>query len=673
MTLKTNHESIDENEVLERVTNFDDFKKIIQEEDQTNSFFNWSKVIDKITPLLSSGQIEEVAKLARIGRRESDFYAKLSEAALRLGNTELATSLANKSIELSSESGWVKYYDGGTRINAFNALKQINPVISSNKAFEVFAHDTVSSNYPSSYIEHLEDIVPLLTENYDEEKLWPEIYGYLQRLMSNSKQVTDLPILPSLNRPIMETLVDYLVYLSESPVSIVKEQSLLLLAKYINQDNDYALAQLLNGGLDDYSCMDVIMKLSVFNSPLVHALKSKIDSLAISKDYQLRKNAIDVLSSLGEEIPTPKSIQLPKVYSLHIPENGKPDFKKEIDPFFPEVDINDPRDLIRPFEFLIKILSDESGIDEPNLIYRAYSIMKEIGREDEWTVEYEKKLRNHLEEIYLKYSYPRPRVIAARRAIMHVTNELIDSGTIDDERIQNLLISRDYAVQFFNEVAKPEFIQTIKERDFGGVGNDWLDRIGESERLSESLLPYDDNFKVIAEYNQVKNLDWGSPTEEYMYQIAVNEELYEEDNYIFGSVFHQLSRNYHDMGGGGHFIVVIRDHRFDQFDIKSKWIAINPVLARHLGWEPEPTKLFAWKNSEGELMAESIYWSNGNTSMTPRKDGEVGEGWFVTVSENGLEQIRSVEKNLFLQKKLTRFKHEDSVLMDSQEINVIRI
>ncbi len=673
LTLKTDYEKIDESEVLERVTNFDDFKKIIQEEDQSNSFFNWSKVIEKITPLLSLNQIEEVAKIARIGRKESDFYAKLSEAALGLENTELATNLANKSIELSSESGWVKYYDGGTRINAFSALQRINPAVSSNKAFEVFAHDIVSSNYPSSYIEHLEDIVPLLTENYVEEELWVEIYGYLQRLMSNSKPVEDLPVLTSLNRPIMETLVDYLVYLSESPVSILKEQSLLLLAKYINQDDDYAFTQLLNGRLDDYSCMDVIMNLSAFNSSKIHSLKSKINSLALSNDYQLRKNAIRILSSIGENIPTPKSIQLPKVYSLHIPEPNKPDFNKEINYNLPEVDVNDPRDLIRPFEYLIEILSEESGIDESNLIHRAYSIMKEIGQEEEWTVEYEKKLRSHLEEIYLKYSYPRPRVISSRRAIMHVTNELIDSGTIDDERIQNVLMSHDYTIQFFNEVAKPEFIQTIKERDFGGVGNNWLDRIGESERLNESLLDYDNNFKIIAEYNQVVNLDWGSPTEEYMYQIAVNEELNEDDNYIFGSVFHQLSNDYHDLKGGGHFIVVVRDHRFDQFDLKSKWIAINPVLARHLGWKPEATKQFAWKNSEGELMAQSIYWSNGNTNMTPRKDGEVGEGWFVTVSESGLEQIKAVEKDLFLQKKLTRSKYEDSVLMNNKLINVAKI
>jgi len=673
LVLKTNHESIDENEVLKRVEDFEDFKKIIQEEDQANSYFDWSKVIKKITPLLSSTKIEEVVNLARIGRRESGFYAKLSEAALELGNQELATSLANKSIELSSESGWVKYYDGGTRINAFNALKKINPTLSFDKAFEVFSHDIVSGNYPSSYIEHLEDIVPLLTENYIEEELWPEIFGYLQRLMSNSIPIEDLPSISSLHQPIIETLVDYFVYLSKSPVKLIKEQSIILLARHINQNNDYALAQLLNGCLDDHSFMDVIMALSELNSPKIHELKSKIQNLALSNDYLLRENSKRILNELGEDIPIPKNIKLPNVYSLHIPEHKKLEIDKEIDPYFPEVDINDPRDLLRPFESLIRILSEESGIDESNLIYRAYSIMKEIGQEEEWTVEYEKKLRSHLEGIYLKYSYLRPRVLAARRAIMHVTNELIDSGTMDDKRIREAFKSRDYAVPHFNETIKPAFIQTIKERNFGGVGNDWLDRINESPRLTESILDYGENFKVVAEYSHVKNLDWGSPTEEYMSQIAVNDELDEDENYIFGSVFHQLSCNYHDLGGGGHFIVVIRDHRFDQFDLKSRWIAINPGLAKYLGWEPEPTKLFAWKNSQGELMAESIYWSNGNIGMIPRKDGEVGEGWFVIVSEDGLEQIKTGETSLFIQKKLIRLKYEDSVLMDNQIFNVTRI
>lgn len=673
LVLKENHERIEESKVLEQIVTFDDFKKIVQKEDQANSFFNWSKVIEKITPLLSSTQIEEVVNIARLGRKESDFYAKLSEAAFELGATDLATSLANKSIELSSESGWVKYYDGGTRINAFNSLKKINPTLSADKAFEVFTHDVVSGNYPSSYIEHLEDIVPLLDENHNEEELWNEIYGYLQRLMSNSKPVEDLPTFLSTKQPILETLVNYLVYLTESPVSLIKEQSIILLAKFINKNNEYALNQLLNGRLDDYISMDVIIALTELNSLMIHEVKSKIQDLALSNDYLIRKYSKHILRELGEDIPVPKRIKLRSIYSLQIPEPRKLEIKKDINPYFPEVDINDPRDLISPFEFLIRVLAEESEIEESNLIYRVHSIMKEIGKEEEWTVEYEKELRNHLEEIYLKYSYPRPRVIAARRAIMHVTNELIDSGAINDKRIKNLLISHDYAVQFFDEIAKPEFIQTIKERDFGGVGNDWLDRISESNRLNETLLDYNENFKIIGEYNQVKNLDWGSPTEEYMCQIAINDEFDKEDSYIFGSVFHKLSNNYHDLSGAGHFIIVIRDHRYNQFDLKSNWIAFNPDLARYLGWEPEPTKLFAWKNSQDELMAESIYWSNGNTQMTPRKDGEVGEGWLVIVSVEGLEQIKSIEQNLFLQKKLKRSKYEDSVLIDNQIFDTKRI
>jgi len=674
LILKENHKRINETEVLSQVENFADFKKIFQQEDPANSYFNWSIVIDKISSSLTSEQIKEVANIIRVGRKESELYAKLSQISFGIGDKELAENLANKSLELSSESGWIEYYDGGTRINAFNALKKVNPAISYEKAFKVFAHDILSGNYPSAYIEHLEDIVPLLTEKYVEERLWDEIFGYLQRLMSNSKPTEDLPSFQSIEKPISETLIDYIIFLSKNPVSLIREECILLFAKYINQNNGYALNQLLNGHLDDYCSMDVIMALRELQSPKIIDAKSIILKAALSKDYLLKENAKQILTELGEDIPVSINIVLPSVYSIHITEPQRLKINKVIDPNFPDVDITNPRDLIRPYDFFIKILSEESGIDESNLIYRTFSIMKEIGKEEEWTVEFEKKLRNHLEQIDLKYSYPRPRVITARRAIMHVTNELISSGIINnDEKFKKLFRSHDYAVSHLYEIEKPEFIETIRERDFGGVNKDWLSRIGESKRLNQSLLSYKENCKIIAEYSYVKNLDWDTAREEYMYQISFNDKIGKKENYIFGEVFNELSSNYHNIRGGGHFIIVIGDRRFDRLDIKSNWIAINPVLARHLGWMPEPTKLFAWKNSKGELMAESIYWLNGNIQMHPRKDSEVGEGWFVIVSDNGLEEIRSVERDLFLQKKLTRSKFEDSILKKEQVFILIEL
>lgn len=585
----------------------------------------------------------------------------------------MAEVLANNSLELSNESGWIKYYDGGTRINAFNALRKVNSSLAYSRAFEVFAHDISNGSDSNLYIEHLDDIVPLLSENYVEEEIWVEVFGYLQRLMSNSIPAENLPLLQSIEKPISETLVDYLLYLSKNPVSLISEESILLLAKYINQNNDYALSQLLNGRMNDYTSMDVIMTLRELNSPKIKEVKSIVKNLALAKDYFLRKNAKQILDELDEGIPASKKIDLPSIYSLCLLEPKKLEISKEVDLYYPNVDITNPRDIIRPFEFLIRILSQESGIDESNLFYRAYSIMKEIGNKKEWTVEYEKELRNHLEEISLKYSYLRPRVIVARRAIMHVTNELIDSGSISEEKLRDIFISHDYSVSHFNEIDKPGFIQTIKVRDFGGLGNDWLERIGESKRLNEPILRYNDNFKIIGEYNLVKSLDWGTPSEEYMYQVAVNDKLDKSEKYIFGSVFHQLSRNYHKINRGGHFIIVIRDHKFDRFDIRSNWIAINPALAKHLSWIPEPTKLFAWKNSKGELMAESIYWSNGNILMNTRKDSEVGEGWVVVVSENAYQQINSIEQNLFLQKKLVRTKYEDSSIMTREIYKIDKI
>ena len=158
---------------------------------------------------------------------------------------------------------------------------------------------------------------------------------------------------------------------------------------------------------------------------------------------------------------------------------------------------------------------------------------------------------------------------------MYVASELIDSGTIDDFRLKNLSIIRDYAVTFFRESSKPSFIKEIKERDFGGVGDDWLGRVDEYPRLEENLLEYEDNFKVVAEYSRIKNSDRDRPIEEYMYQIAYNYELHGNEDYIFGSVFNELSVDYHDLYDGGDSVIVIRNHRFNQFDLKATWLNIK--------------------------------------------------------------------------------------------------
>jgi hypothetical protein len=666
LVLKKNHQLLSEDEVIQKINSYEDLLELVQEEDEANSYFSWSNVLDKVIYLLNSDQIDEISKASKINIRGSEFYSKLSEAALSKDSKELALSLASKSLDLSSSSGWVKYYDGGTRIHAFKALKKIEKTLAIEKAFNVFGHDIVKGGSPGSYIEHLNDILPLLTDDINTKTVWVEIYNYLKRLMSNSSPIQELPDLKTSTKAINEILTDYLIYLSNHPTFIVKDKAILLLSESIDNGDKYALKQIINNKTDSLILNDLMMLLLELNSEKLKEFKTIAHELAITRNYLIRKNACLVLLKLNEKLPIPKTQIASEIFYLHLPESRKFKVKKEFDPNYPNIDLDDPEELVYPFGYFINILSRESDIDKMNLFYRVQSIMKELGNESEWSNEYEKKLSGYLEEISLKFTFPRPRVLTANKAIQFLVSELIDSGIIEDtESILALLRNKDYKVSTFNIRPKPSFIQVLKERDFGGVESDWLARINNSLRLNEGLVSFDSNNKIIGEYTLVKNLDWDSPTEIFMSQIGREEFIEDDDHFIFGSAFHRLTENYYNMCGLSDKIIVIRDHRFNQFNLKSRWIAINPDLARFLGWKPEPNKLCGWKDDNGNLMVESIYWSNGNIDMVPRKDSEIGEGWYISISMDGFSQIQEIEPNLFIQKKLTRAKYEDSIRQDN--------
>lgn len=672
LVLKQNHQHLSENEVIQRVNNYEDLLKLLKEEDGANSYFSWTKVLDKIIHLLDTEQIYNISKVTSIDRRGSEFYSKLSKVALAKGDKELALSFANRSLDLSSSSGWVKYYDGGTRIFAFEALKNIEDS-ATNKAFDIFCHDIIKRG-SSSYVEHLEDILPLLTNNLDIKLIWNEIFSYLKRLMSNSSPIEQLPVLERTSKPIFETLIDFIIYLLDHPTFIIKDKATLILSEIIDYGNEYSLEKILSIRPDSLILNDLMMILFVSDSDKLIIFKEMAKEFALSQNYQIRKNACLILEKLKENIPIPKTQVASELFNLFLPESKKLKIEKEIDPYYPKINLNDPEELVSPFGYLINILAKESGIDKVNLYFRVHSIMKKIGDESQWTTEYEKNLRAYLEDISLKFDFPRPRVITANKAIQMLTSELIDSGMIEDsERILRILRSCDYRVSIFNVIKKPSFIQVLNERDFWGVDSDWLSRINENIRLNQKLVSIGDNHKIIGEYTIVKNLDWGAPTEIFMSQIAENYFIDKDDQFIFGSVFHQLTADYYSISGISNMIVVVRDHRYNQFNLKSRWIAINPDLARFLDWIPEPKKLFGWKDKQGNLMVESIYWANGNIDMLPRKDSEVGEGWYIVASDNALSQIQKVTANLYIHKKIMRVKYEDSGRLENTIYNSIKL
>ena len=238
LKLRPDHQQMSEAEVLVQVHTYDDLLALLAREDAGNSYFDWARVLEKLAPVLSAGQIQTVADSMTNTRRNSPFYSTLSGLALQLGDRALARQLADRAVEASSATGWVKGYDGGTRLQAFEAMKRIDPAKAMRRAFDVFGHDLANANSPGFYIEDLDEILPVLIENFGIEMIWDEVFSYLERLFANSQPLTDLPALVPGTESIETVLVDLVGYLARMPVPAVNRPARTLLATLATHHND---------------------------------------------------------------------------------------------------------------------------------------------------------------------------------------------------------------------------------------------------------------------------------------------------------------------------------------------------------------------------------------------------------------------------------------------------
>lgn len=670
LTILPNYEKISERDVLKRVNGFTDFKELLNQEDPANSWFYWDKVIDKVASQLSLKELEELAEAYRVSRKSSAFYSKLSKIAFELGGIELAISLGEQALEHSSSAGWTKFYDGGTRVMAFEALQRVSKEKYTDKAFEAFSSDLISSDYPSSYIEQLDEILPLITLKFDAHKAWSEVDGYLHRLMSSSKQIPDIPDFDQKDNPVSSVL-KFILDLARHPVNLVSERARLVLILLLkNSDNNEVIElikELSNGNADDKELFFTLLHMIKFSCPdQVINFEHELKVHQTSEDYFIRTTA---RTFLREFFPT-YSLNPPKkrppnvIYDLHFEPIEKP-FGNEMEPFDFVKDTSNLRQLVGPFSLWIRIFSEKTGIDESNLLYRINEIIRKHGASHRLTSKFEEDVRMRLDAIDLKYSYPRPRFLTVRKAILYLITELIDSEFLQDDYLFRGFNTQDFQLSFLDEVERPDFIHSLSKDDYSSIGSQWVNEIDNSYRLKENgIRELEDEWLVIGEYSMVRSLHWGTATETFMSQLLVDEEKDEDDLFqIFGSTFQKTIHEYERLKNtvSRPFLILVNDHRYNRFDIKSHWIAFNPVFARDLGWSPGE-KPFSWVDSKGKPVAKSIFWSSGNVDMRPpHLYSEAGEGWLVLVTKTGLNQIQEIEEKLIIEKKVVRKYQPDQI------------
>ena len=568
----------------------------------------------------------------------------------------------------SSASGWSRFYDGGSRINACEMLQAIDKEKGRKYALELFAQD-IPTGFSYGAMQYLDEILPLLTENVDKRRLLDEEFAYMNRILrEDTVCVADKPEVSPDESGVCEILRDWLLYLAKMPVVCVAERAKMLLAHLYNE-SDITLTGIIP---QDNQSTRLLLEVGCYLVELCATRISDFEDVAktaaVSPNYQYRVYARKILAALGDDVPTASYKPLPATYSMAFPDTQEkplswlPGEKHEGD-----VNWRDASSIMSVASHWGGYLEHCSGIDRRTLNYRAVELMRQYGDTTKANEYEDAEIRRHYDTIALRYSYKKAFAGAALDGMLTVASELNDGKAVRGHYLDCVFVSRDFKNILIEARKKPDFIQRIAAPESWMADENWIDGYQRSERLDKGLPEYEGSV-VIGEYCHIKKMEDRLPIEEYQAKISLdNEEVkMPPEQSIFGeSPFMHDTSEYLRLGWDDPELILLRGGYHTDFSNKSHWIALNPAFAAMLELRPCKDGYFAWQDAGGEKVVESVYWQSGNINGSSSDHYEASEGWMVTMKKELFEAVCRMDK-VYVHKMVMR-RYSENLLETSHK------
>lgn len=588
--------------------------------------------------------------------RERDKILAEARILLATGHKDDAWAKTMEYLCESTPSGWARYYDGGTRINACEMLQAIDEEKGRAYTLDLFAQD-IPTGFSYGSMHYLEEIVPLLTKDVDKKRLWEEEFSYMNRILREDTVCeADKPDISPDDSSVCEIMRDWLLYLAKLPVVCVAERAKMLLA-HLYDESPVTMVDVLP---IDYQSERLLLEIGCYLVELQSARLRDFIELAkkgaVSENYQLRVFSAKILRALSEDVPDAPFRALPATYSLIFSDSENKPLSWLLGEKH-EADVNwrDASSIMSVASYWGGYLAHCTGIDKRTIDYRAVELMKKYGDATAANENEDAAIRLHFDSIALRYSYKKAYAGAALDGMLAVAAELKDGGAVKGRYIDSIFVSRDFKNILIESRAKPSFIQRIADPQSWVTDKNWLNESNLSSRFAEDLSEYEGGV-VIGEYCHIKKMADKLPIEEYQARIAFDDEKAQmpPQTSIFGeSPFVRDTSEYLHTGWKDTELIILRGGYFTDFSNKSHWIALNPAFAAYLNLSPCNDGYFAWQNADGVKVVESIYWQSGNINGSARDNYEASDGWIV-VMQNELFDAICKKERVFSHKMVIR-------------------
>lgn len=626
------------------------------------SGINWTDLLSRILPEITNGyRIRSLRE--HIDRLGSSIQAEaaLAVRAGEIGERTLAAEILASMFAHSNRYGWMRRYDGGTRLVYAHALVAIDGDAGRQMAAALFARDYIEGLSARDLLFSLDPILAVIFEKVPIEALWQEFSEHAAQLAEISESQESAPETARAEHLDAKAVLIRLLFSDmESPVLSLAEEArkgitdLIRLGTCLSQIEEELHARLQGDDAAQMSAAALLMCAVEERPQWVQVFSANLLDLAWSPSEIIRHLVQGILSQLQVPIPKgPPEKPLPAIFQLHLPEahmrerGTRGDAPPRCDPL---PDTVDPIDLARLFSSPLERISKASGLSYEALANRLAALMRQLQPTKEWSQQAEHKLRVHLDAIELKATFRRPRSLVSLRAFSHLVAELVDGNVLPCpyHEIDEWLLTVDPLLGRLDPVAKPTWLELPPANTLGKYPADqWIANAGDALDLAARMTP--EGGLVLGEYTSVDGLSHERPREARASVIRPPAfPKYGErepclnwfsfcQRYVaaeYPSLFRLKPTPVTVLAGGPYFA-------------HAEFLALNPLLALHLGWRSAGEGLFRWNDNSGTLMVESIWWQKGNRTLLGAHGYEeaTAEGWLVVATEAALPLLQDPLKN----------------------------
>lgn len=591
--------------------------------------------------------------------RDIDLLVWKSQKFLELGDLETARSLAEQAIDLSRDRSWHRWLDGAQKKMAYGALKHIDLDESLYRARAQFGNDLAVGKFNSSYLlSDLLETMDFLELDWPGEDVLRAINDYLDHVLAANKEVPQFEsLVQNSNKDSADqALCRFLIHLLAFPVIDIGVAARKVLSQYVATDGNVYFALIKSEPFwDSVQLEHILVSLHVGSrsgNVAMDSIRGWVLNLNNEESIAVRGIARRLCREQGwpwEEINSqakqPVILRPESLASLT-------DYKEA------DMLVDGGIAVAIQLNRLIFAMLEKAGLDADELRSEFYRLFREIEKNYSWADEnrLQRWVRLALARFWLKQ-----RAIVGREAAMRVLGRRTLSGQVPFKAEQYYdFFYPIYApeLELIQAVERPVELRAMDWRLWEDRGKAWLR--GENADSWSDYPESVDELYIIGERTLFICPEWQWPREERRRGLIIgpcDSDLAQECL----ETSHELTFKGYLRGEGQREEQLIVLHAERQLVGPAyRWVAINSVFARKLGWHPSDYEPFSWVDSSGNLMVKSVYWRDGWVCIEPPRFESLGEGWLVLATQQGIESIRTALKNIELHLWVERHSHGDS-------------